>query len=90
MTRYFNTDVLESRNVWPEYKRLRQFEDRDLWLQARIASKIARSIISDQAEPSIGLPEEYEEDLCRLERFLDEMDGESRYPNKQAAPIRTC
>lgn len=82
VTRYFNADDLESQNVWPEYKQSRQLEDRDLWLQAHIATEIARSIISDQAEPCFGLPEEYKEDLCRLERFLNEMDGKCRCTNK--------
>lgn len=86
VTRHFNADVLESQNVWPEYKQLRQLEDRDSWLQAHIAREIARSIISDQAEPCFGLPETYEEDMCRLEQFLDEMDGKCRCTNEQCLP----
>lgn len=86
VTKYFNADDLGSQKVWPEYRRLRQLEDRDLWLQAHVATEIARSIISDQAEPCFGLPKGYEEGLCRIERFLDEMDGKCRCTSRHCLP----
>lgn len=72
----FDACLLQSQTVWPEYGSLRGLDDRDFWLQARIASHLADSVLSSNAASTFSLPEEFDDVQGRLEEMLKDSGGE--------------